>query len=90
MPMSAVRAEVSTRCSACGGPRCDHENVLSRLLGCERSDLCLHCLAFAFGLEPARFARGAVAHLRKKSCLWLEFERTRACRCELARAGEGR
>ncbi|MBI2922166.1 MAG: hypothetical protein HYY18_14025 [Planctomycetes bacterium] len=84
--MAVLQAPDSTRCTACGGSRCDHEGILARLLGCEEAGLCLDCLAFAFGLEKGRFARGAVAHLRKKSCLWVAFERARGCGCSLEHA----
>ena len=81
--MAVPQPVVSRSCSACGGARCDHDGILARLLGCEDAGLCLDCLAFAFGLEKGRFARGAVAHLRKKSCLWLAFERASGCGCSL-------
>jgi len=83
--MSILEAPVSARCSACGGPRCEHEAVLGRLLGCADAGLCLDCISFAFGLEPDRLAHGAVLHLRKKSCLWLAFDRERGCGCRLDR-----
>lgn len=84
--MPVLDAPAVPRCSACHGPRCDHDDILRRLLGCGESGLCLDCLAFAFGLEPRRFAHGAVNHLRKKACLWLEFDRVRSCGCRLEAA----
>jgi hypothetical protein len=84
MPVLEVSNE--TACSACGASRCAHDAVLSRLLGCEDAGLCFSCLAFSFGVEEGRFATGAVAHLRKKSCLWLSFERAAGCDCALERA----
>ncbi len=84
MPVLEVTNETS--CSACGGSRCAHDTVLARLLGCEDAGLCFSCIAFSFGLEEERFASGAVAHLRKKSCLWLSFERAAGCGCRLDRA----
>ncbi|MEK7468095.1 MAG: hypothetical protein AAB074_11830 [Planctomycetota bacterium] len=84
MPVLEVTNE--TVCSACGASRCAHDAVLSRLLGCEEAGLCFGCLAFSFGVEEARFATGAVAHLRKKSCLWLSFDRAAGCDCALDRA----
>ncbi len=73
-------------CRACRGPLCDHDVILGRLLGCESAGLCLGCLAFAFDLPPDRLAEGAVAHLRKKPCLWLPFQRRPACGCRLGEA----
>lgn len=84
--MSVQELACETVCAGCGASRCAHDDVLARLLGCESSELCLGCLSFAFGVEPGRFARGAVAHLQKKSCLWLAFERVCGCGCVLERA----
>ena len=84
--MPVLEVSCNSACSACGAARCSHDSVLSRLLGCEDSALCFGCLAFTFGLDPSRFATGAVAHLRKKSCLWLSFEKRRGCGCALEKA----
>lgn len=84
--MPTLEVSLHASCSACGGSRCPHDAVLARLLGCEEAGLCFGCLAFTFGLEEERFARGAVAHLRKKSCLWMPFERAAGCGCRLEEA----